>query len=372
LILAEEGKLGVEDKVAKYFPDLTAAKDVTLYQLMTHTSGYPDYYPLDFVDRRLHRPIEPDALIRQYAGGKLDFPPGTRWSYSNTGYTILGRVVEKVSGEPFANFVKRRILDPVGMTHSAVDPAPGDASRARGYLSFALGAPEPARPETGGWLYAAGGLWASAPDLASWDLALMEGRVLPHDAFRRMATPVPLADGRVRDYGCGQNITRRGGETVLTHGGAISGFRAFNALVPRTKSAVVVLVNSEQPDDNLGQNLLNLVLKADAPASDVPRINGPAPAEAALAFFRQMAAGKLDRSQLGEEFSAYLSDERVLAAAPRLRALGEPEHVTVASVGERGGMEVASIHLTFKGATLTGLLYRSTDGKIQQLLFDAD
>src|SRR5947208_3542690 len=88
-LLAEEGKLSVRDPVAKYYPDLTRAGDVTLYDLMSHASGYPDYYPLDFVDRRMHKPIAADDLIREYAGGKLDFAPGSRWSYSNTGYIIL-------------------------------------------------------------------------------------------------------------------------------------------------------------------------------------------------------------------------------------------------------------------------------------------
>ena len=219
LLLAEEGKLSVDDKVAKYFPDLTRANEITLYQLMTHTSGYPDYYPLDFVDRRLARPIPVDSLIKEYAGGKLDFEPGARWSYSNTGYVILGRVVEKVSGKPFGEFLRGRILIPAGMEHAAFEPTGADPSRARGYLPFALGTPEPATPEANGWLHAAGGLWASAPDLARWDLALMEGRVLKPESLRLMTTPVILKDGRFKDYGCGVTIRREGGETIIGHGG---------------------------------------------------------------------------------------------------------------------------------------------------------
>jgi CubicO group peptidase (beta-lactamase class C family) len=116
LLLAEEGKLSVRDKVAKCYPKLTRADDITLYDLMTHTSGYPDYYPLDFIDRRMAKPIRPDDLIAAYAGGKLDFEPGTRWSYSNTGYILLGRIVEKVSGKPFEQFLRERILTPLDMT----------------------------------------------------------------------------------------------------------------------------------------------------------------------------------------------------------------------------------------------------------------
>ena len=369
LLLAEEGKLSVDDKVAKYFPDLTRAGETTLYQLMTHTSGYPDYYPLDFVDRRLKKPIAVDSLIREYAGGKLDFEPGARWSYSNTGYIILGRVVEKVAGEPFGEFLRKRILVPAGMAHSAFERSGTDPSRASGYLPFALGPPEPATPEAEGWLYAAGGLFASAPDIARWDIALMEGKILKAESIKLMTTPVTLKDGRTHDYGCGLNVRRDGGETILAHGGAVSGFRATNILVPRTKSAVVVLINDEQSDPAIAQAIVGLMTRDETPA-DLPKIAGPSARDAALEFFKAMQAGELDRSKLGEEFSVYLTDERVKAASSRLKPLGEPTKVEVVGVNERGGMEVASIRLTFKSVVLKGLLYRSTDGKVQQLLFE--
>jgi CubicO group peptidase (beta-lactamase class C family) len=97
LLLAEEGKLSVNDPVAKFFPSLTRAGDITLLDLMNHTAGYPDYYPLDFLDRRMTQPITLEAMLKQYASGPLDFEPKSRYSYSNTGYIILGGV-EKVTG----------------------------------------------------------------------------------------------------------------------------------------------------------------------------------------------------------------------------------------------------------------------------------
>ncbi len=186
--------------------------------------------------------------------------------------------------------------------------------RPRGHLTLALGEPEPAMPEADGWLNAAGGIWASAPDIARWDIALMLGRMLKPGSMRLMTTPVTLSDGRIKDYGCGMSIRRDGGGYVLSHGGAVSGFRASNTLIPRTKSAVVVLMNDEQSDGEIVSTIVDL-LGPKGPVSDVPKVEGPPAKVAALDFFHQMQAGKLDRTRLGEEFSIYLTDERIEKAA---------------------------------------------------------
>jgi CubicO group peptidase (beta-lactamase class C family) len=372
LLLADEGKLSVHDPVAKYYPDLTRAKDITLYELMTHTSGYPDYYPLDFVDRRMLEATTADKVIHDYAGGKLDFEPGTRWSYSNTGFTILGRVVEKVSGEPLATFLEKRIFAPLGMRHSSFVPRQDQSGLARGYTAFALGAPEVARVESEGWLDAAGGIYSTASDLARWDLAFVSGKVLKPESYQLMTTPRRLANGKSTNYACGLSITDVGGETILQHSGAVSGFLAFNAMVPRTKSAVILLANSEDVSPRpVHSAVLGLLLKDEASREGpvIPKVAGPSPEDAARAFFHDMQLGTLDRSKLGEEFSHFLNYERVKAAAARYKPLGEPEKVEFGTVYERGGMAVAPIHMSFKSLKLTGLLYRSPDGKIQQLLF---
>ena len=372
LLLAEDGKLSVDDKVAKYYPNLTSANEISLYDLMAHTSGYTDYYPLDFLDRRLRSPIQEDALLAEYAGAELDFEPGTRWSYSNTGYTLLGRVVDKASGESMGQFLKKRILEPLGMTHSVFEPGPDMKGRAQGYSSFALGPAEPVDLESKGWLGAAGGLWASGPDLARWDLALMSGRVLEPGSLRLMTTAKRLKNGDPTGYGCGLSIRQVEGETIWTHGGAVSGFLTTNTMIPRTRSAVILLTNSEHLNPGaIHTEILTLLINdlKKPQVTEVPKVEGATPKEAALDFLHQMQAGKVNRAKLGEEFSVFLTDERLKAAAPRLKALGEPEKVEVDRAYERGGMEVASIHFKFKTTELIGVLYRTPDGKIQQLLF---
>lgn len=369
-LLAQDGKLSVRDPVSKYYPELSRAGDVTLYDLMSHASGYPDYYPLDFLDRRMRKPIAPDELIRQYAGGKMDFSPGSRWSYSNTGYIILGRVVEKVSGEPFGKFLERRIFQPLTMSHSLYEPAAEAKGLSRGHTSFALGGAESAPPEAPGWLGAAGGIFATAGDLARWDLGLMEGRVLKPDSLKLMTTPRELSSGKIADYGCGLSVGRRNGETVWSHSGAVSGFHAYNAMIPRTRSAVILLSNAEHMDDGaLHRELLALLLRDEAKRDEtVPVVAGPPVKDVVRSFFREMQSGRVNRAQLGEEFNLFLSDARLKASAPRLKQLGEPESVEVDNVTERGGMESSRSRLIFKSGPVGVNMFRSPDGKIQQFL----
>ena len=245
LLLAEQGKLSVTDTVAKYYPALTRANDITILDLMNHVSGYPDYYPLDFVDRRMLTPIDPDNLIRQYAGGRLDFEPGTRWSYSNTGFVLLGRILEKASGQPLGSLFQEKIFGPLGLTHTIYDPRPDDSRVAHGFTSFALTKLARAAREGDGWVGAAGAIYSTAADIARWDIALMDGRVLTPASWQLMARPRILADGKSSHYGCGLSVATREGLTVFTHGGAVSGFIARNTFIPQTRSAVVVMINDE-------------------------------------------------------------------------------------------------------------------------------
>jgi D-alanyl-D-alanine carboxypeptidase len=384
LLLAEDGKLSVDDKVAKYFPGLTRANDITLLDLMNHVSGYPDYYPLDFVDRRMLAPIAPDALIARYAGAPLDFEPGTRWSYSNTGFVLLGRILEKAGGRPLGSFLRDRIFTPLGMIHTLYEPARDERRVAPGYTSFALTKLTRAAQEGDGWVGAAGAIYSTAVDIARWDVALMEGRVLKPASWALMTRPRLLANGNSSNYGCGLSVGTREGLTVFTHGGAVSGFIARNTFVPQTRSAVVVMINNE--DGPLANALVEHAIAAVLPEraaqvpvttgpsaaradrGAIPRVSGPEPGAQASSLFKALQAGTLDRSGLGDEYSAFATPAKVRAASGVLKPLGEVTGVNVRSVGERGGMEVSSVRLTLGSNALDALMYRSTDGRVQEYL----
>ena len=369
LLLAEEGKLSVRDPVSKYFPNLTRGKDITLLDLMNHASGYPDYYPLDFVDRRMLRPIEADELLRQYAGGKLDFEPGTRYSYSNTGYILLGRVVEKVSGEEFGAFLTKRIFKPVGMEHTVYDPAPSDARLALGYTAFALSEPEPTVREGKGWAGAAGAIYSTPSDLAKWDFALLDGRVLKPESFALMTTPRKLAAGRLSGYACGLAVSTQSGRQVIRHNGAVSGFATDSAMIPATRSAVIMTCNLDGGLGDWPKQLLMLLLKE---ASTVPTIAGPPADSTAQAVLAQFQSGKLKREQFGEEFNHFLTTEKLAGATRRLKPYGKPRSMEVTSRGERGGMEVTQTRLVFKSGVLNAQMYRQPSGIIEQIFFSKE
>ncbi len=365
LLLAEERKLSLTDPVSKYLPNLTRAADITLLDLGRHVSGYRDYYPLDFVDQEMQKAASADQIIDEYATRPLDFEPGTRWSYSNTGFLILGRVLEKVSGQPMETFLTQWIFTPLGMHHTRYQPASRTADMARGYTSFALADPMPAMPEAAGWAGSAGAIWSTPSDLLTWDLALMGGKVLSEDSYRTLTTPAHLADGRSTGYGCGEGVQDRGEAVVLSHGGAVSGFVARNTVLPATRSAVVLLANT---DFATLAPIQDAILAKLVPHLDVPKINGPPALEAAKVFLAQLQQGKADRSSLGEDFAKFLTPQLLAMARASFAKLGAVRSVQVAQTYERGGMEVAVLRFDVGKTSAEGLMYRTPDGKIQEFL----
>ena len=120
LLLVQDDKLSLDDRVSRFLPSLTRADEISIRQLLSHTSGYQDYYPQDYVPPFMEKPVTPDSILDQWARKPLDFEPGTRWQYSNTNYVVAGRIVEQVTGGPFFAFLAKRILQPLAMA-SAID-----------------------------------------------------------------------------------------------------------------------------------------------------------------------------------------------------------------------------------------------------------
>lgn len=376
LLLQEDGKLSVHDTLAKWYPNLTRSREITLLDLINHVSGYHDYYPLDYVDREMARPTTAEAIMKEYATVPLDFDPGTRWSYSNTGYTILGRVLERVSGKALGTLLEERIFRPLGMRQTMYEPTAPER-RATGYVSWALGEMEPAQLEGRGWIGAPGGIWSTAGDIARWDLALMRPGFLTPASRQVMFTERLLRDGTSTGYAGGLAVATVGGRTILQHGGATSGFSATNVFVAADTAAVVLLSNTDQ---NISAGpLLQLVSPARSTAAAAaprraqsptrpPTPNGPGAVAMATSFFNALQHGSVDRALLSPDYSAFLTPQRVRQAATSLAPLGEVKRAELLGLSERGGMQVVTVRLTLGDRTVNTLMYRRPDGVLEEFL----
>ncbi|MDQ3951106.1 MAG: beta-lactamase family protein, partial [Gemmatimonadota bacterium] len=297
-------------------------------------------------------------------------------SYSNTGYTIVGSVIERVTGKPLGALLDERIFQPLGMRRTVFEPTTLDR-RANGYMSWALGDPELALPEGRGWIGAAGGIWSTAADLARWNLALMRPGFLAPASRAVLFGERMLRDGTPTGYAGGLGVNRIRGRTVYAHGGATSGFAASSAFVPEDTAAVVVLVNSDQ---NITAAVpIDLVSppRATAPPErprraqqevPPPTPRGAPAQQVAVDFIKALQRGQVVRSTLGEEYSAFLTAERVASAARSLAPLGEIKNSAILSRWERGGMEVVAVRVSFATRDVSVLMYRTPDGAIQRYL----
>lgn len=365
LLLVQEGKLSLDDRVSRYLPDLTRASEVTIRHLLTHTSGYQDYYPQDYVAPFMEKVVTADQILNQWARKPLDFDPGTRWQYSNTNYVIAGRIVERVTGGPFFDFLSKRILKPLGMT-TAINLAeqtlgPQDAA---GYTRFASGPPRPATPEGRGWLFAAGELAMTAHDLALWDISLMEHKLLTPASIEAMTTPARLRNGTPTNYALGVGVTDADGHPRWRHGGAVSGFVSLNTVWPDQRAAVVVFANEDGSSATgaITEDIAPLLLtEADDP--DAGRA-----LEQARRIFDGLLEGKIDRGLLTPDADAFFTRQVLEDAAASLRAQGPLVSLKQTSVELRGGMTYRHFALKFKDKSLQLATLTMPGGKLEQYL----
>ncbi len=251
LQLMEQGKLSLDDDVAKYVPAFArAARQVTLRQLLSHTSGVYSYTDLPFATRFGEVPPPPsfDSLAAILAGLPPDFPPGTQMVYDNSGFYLLGMVVEKVSGEPYAQYLTRHIFQPAGMVHSSYcDMSAITRNRARGYGLTGQGGLRNWQYAEMRWPFAAGGLCSTAGDLVAWQRALHGGRILDPAGYKALLTTGTLADGTPLRYANGLGFDSAFGHRRIWHSGGIPGFRSELEYFPDDAVTIAVLVNTMGP-----------------------------------------------------------------------------------------------------------------------------
>ena len=364
LLLAQEGKLTLEDPVSKYLPQLTRAKEVTIRMLLSHTSGYQDYWPEDYVMTSMMVPTTAQHILDVWAKRPLDFDPGTQWQYSNTNFVIAGRIVEQVSGTPLIDLLKKRIFVPLGMDNVYdTDASKLPATDPTGYERHALGPQRPTPLEGTGWMFAAGELAMPAHDLALWDISIIDRSLLDAASYAQMFKPVLLKNGVSSGYGLGVFLGKRDGRAIIEHSGEVSGFVSENLVFPDDRAAIIVLTNE------MATSAASLIAKRITPL--VLNLPATAPTEEeaqALSIFNGLADGHIDRTLFTNYCNAYFNQQTLEDFASSLKPLGPPLSFKQTKVEGRGGMTFRVFSVTFPDRNLEVTTYQMPDGKLEQYL----
>jgi CubicO group peptidase (beta-lactamase class C family) len=245
LMLQAQGKINLDDTLTKFMPDFpTSGHDVTIRHLLNHTSGIKSYTDLpDFLPKVASAPITSAEVLDTFKNLPFDFKPGAQWQYNNSGYQLLGLIIEKLSGVSYGEFIKKNIFEPLGMNNSYyLDNEPIISRRASGYIETPdgfLNAPYLNMKIP----YAAGSLGSTVDDLLLWDKALRENRLITADALAIAHQPTTLNDGTVYPYGLGWSVIDYRGHKGTQHSGGINGFNTQLMHLPADGLTIALLCN---------------------------------------------------------------------------------------------------------------------------------
>lgn len=350
LMLAEQGKLSLSDRISKYFPD-SPYKDakITIEHLLTHTSGIPSYTNSpNWGPAVWRKDMTPQEILDITKGAPLDFAPGTKWAYNNTGYVMLGVVIEKASGTSYAEFVQKNIFDKLGMTgalygsHETVVPnratgysRAGDAFANAPYLSMT-------QP------YAAGSLMMSADDLAIWNAAISSGKLISKASWQKAFTPYRLVNGESTRYGYGWQVEEFDEHPIVRHGGGIPGYISETIRMPEDDVYVVLLTN------------------VTPPLSDPEFISTKIAAAAVGKPYRDPAAIRLDERLLDDYVGVY----RIAANATRVVTRDGSKIYTQRSGGAK--LEAFAVRPTeffYKDSFTRFRFERDAKGKVTRMVY---
>jgi CubicO group peptidase (beta-lactamase class C family) len=273
LRLVQEGRVALDAPITRYLPAAPVqGLTLTVRQLLAHTAGIPDYAESPRIGTLKRLDLPPDSFVALVAATPFYFPPSDQMRYSNTGYALMGQLIEKVSGKPYAAYVQESVLRPAGAVNAHFcDPVALVPHLARGYAATSAGL-RPAEFISPHAPFAAGGFCGTVADLAAWNDEVhgrRGGRVLSEDAYAEMIRPATLRGGRRTRYGLGVALTEIAGRRALHHGGDINGFTTFTAYLPADTLHVSVLINTQGPTrpDAVAAVVIEAALGARSPAA---------------------------------------------------------------------------------------------------------
>jgi CubicO group peptidase (beta-lactamase class C family) len=353
LMLVEEGKVSLGDEITKFFPDYpTQGRHITVEHLLTHTSGIRSYTSIPAWRPLTRTDLSPAQLIAVFRDQPMDFAPGEDWRYNNSGYALLGALIEKVSGQTYADYMRTRIFEPLGMRDTRVETQTAlIPRRARGYAMGAGRAISNADYISSSHPFAAGALVSTVDDLFRWSQAVAAGRMLRPETWRRAFTPFRLADGRESGYGYGWFIGQLAGQPTREHGGDIDGFSSDGVWIPSARLQVYVLSNVERSFADPARMSARIAERVLGTASIPTVVQLP---EATLdEYVGVYRVGETERRVVTREGSRLFA-QRGRGVRQELRALGNDEFVFASS----------GSHVTFirSGGRVTGSRLRGRLG----------
>lgn len=368
LLLEDEGKLDLDDSVAKWVPGITYGDRITIRQMLAHTSGLQDNWPQDYSFALMEKSVTPQGIADRWGKKPLDYEPGTRWQYSNTGYVVAGMILEKASGEPLMTYLKRRVFEPAGIIGLNQDDTNTTAFPA-GYRRNALGPVRPALPPGQGWMFASGMLSMSAADLAKWNIARLNRTVFAAENWIEQERPVLRLDGTSNGYALGVYNRAQRDRRTIDHTGAAVGFLTSNTVYPDSRAAITVLTNADfsGASGSISEGIERIVLGAPTATAEgeTERIDDARTTLAAI------IAGRLDRSTLTENLNYYFDATTLSDYRSSLAPLGMPTEISIGRPPRhRGGFVNRVYKLVYPGRTLSLSTYAEAgnDGRWEQFM----
>jgi len=327
LQLQENAKLDIDDKLSKYLPDAPHASELTLRQLLSHTSGLPEYFDGPDIEHEATRPVTFAQLMARIADKPLAFAPGSRMAYNNTGYILLGRVIEVVSHQTYRDYVRRHLLDRAGMKRTyTVANEPQLANMAVGYrVKEGALQPAPTIPDSFGW--SAGNLVSTVDDLANWSRALAEGKIVSEKSYREMTTPATVSQG-TSDYGLGLFVDSIRDQPRIGHTGGSFGFTTADEFFPKQNVRIVAFTNcTAKPEP--GEVITNAIFDDLFPEIAAAARN-PAPGEnreitlKAEKLFEALQKGDEEYSVLAAKLATKMKGGLARRLADQFNPFGSP------------------------------------------------
>ena len=366
--LAERGRIRLDDKLSRYFPWHPYGETIELRHLMNHTSGMPDNFPVENLDRIGYVDASPREIAETVLNRPPAFAPGAEYQYSNTGYVLLGAILEAVAEQTYTQYLETHFFGPLEMTRTAVDDAPVIRSNvAIGYTSFALGPWKLARDYHPSWEFAAGGLSSTVNDLLKWNRALRGGRVVTPASYAQMTTAAVLNNGHAVNYGLGLRVSDSNGVSEIRHTGGLPSMSTDNSTYPDRDIDIIVFVNHDGCSiyATIVRPILALLL--DDPAlratrgPDLAASSGLQERPAAQQWIRAAAGGDFGALPFTAKFERFLKAYRPEPFAA-LRDYGAVESVELVDAARRDPETTFSYRVNFeRGPLLVSLTVRDDD-----------